>query len=88
MKYKLKQTEELKMKTLKEQLPQVADWTGLERQQNQKCTLIAEKQLRGAVAFIFDFVSENGHPYDSKGQNIVVVEEDFAYIENSYKNLF
>ena len=76
------------MKTLKEQLPNVSDWTGIERESNQECTLVAEKQLIGAMAYMVDFVSANGHPYDAKGKNVVVVEQDFAYIENSYKGLF
>ena len=76
------------MKTLKEQLPQVSAWSGLEREKSQNCELVAEKQLRGAVAYMFNFVSENGHPFDAKGMNVVIVEEDYAYIENSYKSLF
>jgi hypothetical protein len=76
------------MATLKDQLTQVTDWTGMERQSNQVCTLIAEKKMPGGWIYIFDFVSETGHPYDAKGQNVVCIEEDYCYIDNHYKNLF
>jgi hypothetical protein len=68
------------MKTVKEQIN--ADFTGMERESNQKCEIIDRKFAPngcGAEFIKINFVSETGHPYDAKGFNIVVVEDGNQY---------
>jgi hypothetical protein len=79
------------MATLKSQIEKI-DFTGMEREANQKCNIIERKMAPngcGAEFILVEFSSSNNHPYDAKGLNVVVIEEDYAYIENSYKkNIF
>jgi hypothetical protein len=81
------------MATLKEQLTQVTDWTGFERQSAQECNVIESKMAPngcGAEFILVDFFSASGHPYDTKGITVVVIEEDYIYdIDKTYvKSIF
>ena len=78
------------MATLKSQIENT-DFSGMDRESNQECTINDRKMAPngcGAEFLLVDFVSENNHPYDAKGQNIVVLDEGYAYIDNSYKAIF
>lgn len=62
------------------------------RQLNQECTIIERKMAPngcGAEFLLVDFIS-SGHPYDTKGITVVVIEEnELAEIDREYvKSIF
>lgn len=64
-----------------------ADFTGMERASNQDATIIDRRMAPngcGAEFIKADFVSATGHPYDAKDICCVVIEDGYAYIDNSY----
>ena len=81
------------MKTLKEQLSNITDFTAFERQSNQKCSILDRMMAPngcGSEFILVEFFSETGHPYDTKGITVVVVEENYiAEIDRQYvKSIF
>jgi len=77
------------MKTLKSQIGNI-DFTGIERESNQECSIIERKMAPngcGAEFLKVEFVS-NGHPYDAKGVTVVVLDDGYAFIDKSYLKMF
>jgi hypothetical protein len=81
------------MATLKSQIEnQVSDFNPFTREANQECEIVERKMASngsGVEFILVDFIS-SGHPYDSKGLTVVVIEEDYiAEIDRSYvKHIF
>lgn len=79
------------METLKQQFENI-DFTSMKRQSEQECNIIERKMATngcGAEFLLVEFFSQTGHPFDTKGITVVVLDEGFAEIDRSYvKSIF
>lgn len=81
------------MKTLKEQLSEVNNFTVYERESNQYCEIIERKMATngcGAEFILVNFVSASNHPADLRGLYVAVregaeiVEIDKYYVKHVF----
>jgi hypothetical protein len=78
------------MATLKSQIENI-NWNGLERQSEQECNILDRKIAPngcGAEFILVEFIS-NGHPFDTQGITVIVIDEGYADMDSSYvKTIF